>query len=555
MKRTFMTAMRMVLIICMTLTVALADKVSAQSPGKGPKSEVNPGRVPMGQYTSWLKSLGPQYNVVQGSVFLMTNDECPEFVAIFNSCFGQNPASPYIIPQPPIDASYVDPYYATGLNTKGPHNQTTNIIYRLGDQDALVTIISYPPRAAYLGYVSYVFTREASDYAGIPPPAPPLTRQPSPDPARLEIFGSIGNGLNNVTVQNQLGVAPWGNAIVAYITTPNENLAAALTASAKKHGIDSKSIFVEPVGANVITGNDSTADDMITLMRYAVAESATAADDWTTSLNKNVLVYKVSNSTVPVQRYGEITYTPHTVNVSETAYAPSLSTAQQQLATLLQNYLATKQSSEAAYQPLVPTTHVDSNGVPEGGLVGASCIQTGTNCEGDSQDTSTYAYLPLTFLGLQQTAFVVGVNHSVAALNNSRYVSVAVYEGDSQSGVASASQTNPQAAGFNSGNLTGSAQGTLQALEIAIPPQYTELLANLPALYVTAVARNINNPTIKAANQYTINLEGISLVPELAFLILTERSYILPGSTAGGNVDQMIYPLVVAAKENFEQSQ
>src|SRR5690242_6368857 len=139
MKNTFGTATLAVLLVWMALTGALANKVSAQSPGKGPKSEVNHGRVPMGQYSSWLKSLGPKYDVVEGSVFLMTNDECPEFVAIFQSCFGQNPASPYIIPQPPIEASYVDPYYAAPLNTKGPHNQTTNIVYRLGDQDALVT--------------------------------------------------------------------------------------------------------------------------------------------------------------------------------------------------------------------------------------------------------------------------------------------------------------------------------------------------------------------------------------------------------------------------------
>ncbi len=97
--------------------------------------------VPMALYSSWLKSLGPDYSVVQGNVFLMTNTECPTFVSIFETCFGQNPASPYIIPQPPIEDSYVDPYYATTFNTPGPHGQTTNIFYRLSDQDALVTIV------------------------------------------------------------------------------------------------------------------------------------------------------------------------------------------------------------------------------------------------------------------------------------------------------------------------------------------------------------------------------------------------------------------------------
>jgi hypothetical protein len=519
-----------VLLLELALTVALVNKASAQPGGKDPESETQRGLAPAGHYSSWLKSLGPGYEVAQGSVFLMTNTECPKFVSIFNSCFGQDPAAPYIIPQPPIEASYVDPDYATPLNTPGPHHQTTNIIYRLSDQDALVTIVSYPPRAAYLGYISYVFTGEASNYAGVTPPRPPTV---SPDPDRYEIFGSIGNDVNDVVVQNQLGASPWNNAIVAYITTSNKNLAATLVGSAKEQGIDPKSIFIEPVGSNVITGNGPDADDMITLMRYAVPESTTASSNWVSSLSQNVLVYKVSGLNLPVQRYGETDYTPHVVNNAETTNAPPLSTALDQLATVLQNYLAAKQfPSEAEHRPLAATTTVNAEGTPNGGLVGSVCIQYGTNCLGDDQDTSTYAYLPLRGLGLEETAFVVGVNHNVPDLNNTRFVSVGVYNGDNASGVASASQTNPQAAGFDSGSLSGSAEGILRALGISIPPEYTSLIANLPNLYVAAVARNINNPTIAAASQYAINLEGASLVPENVPLTITERSYIVPGRSA-----------------------
>jgi hypothetical protein len=512
------------------------------------------GQTPLGRYSSWLKSLGPDYEVVQGNVFLFTTDSCPTFVSIFDSCFGNNPAAPYIIPQPPIEDSYVDPYYATALNTPGPHGETTNIAYRLSDQDALVTIVSYPPKAAYFGYVTYAFTRESSDYVGItPPPQPPRTV--SPDPNRYEIFGSIGNGVNNVIVQNQLGVSPWSNAIVAYITTSNTNLSAVLIERAQRHGIDPKSIFIEPVGSNMITGNGSAADDMITLMRYAVPESTTAAENWMSSLNRNVLVYKVSNSTLAVQRYGEIGYTPHRVNTNETTYVPSLSTALQQLATLLQNYLAAKQSPlEAAYQSFIKTEQVDAEGVPNAGLVGSYCIQYGVNCLGDSQDTSTYSILTLRTLGLEETAFVVGVNHTVPNLNNARYVSIGVTNADIEAGVASASQTNPQAVGFDSGSLTGSAEGVLRALGISIPPEYTNLMANLPNLYVAAVARDINNPTIAPAGQYTIDLKGTSLLPINTPIQFQGRAYVLPGTTAGGNVDYMLLPLVVAARKDFVPS-
>jgi hypothetical protein len=484
-------------LLAALVATALPGRLLAQEE-KGP---------PIGLYSSWITGLWPEYRVVQGNTFLMTAMDCPIFIRIFQSCFGNNPAAPYIIPQPPVENSYVDPYYARPLNTQGPNGQTTNIIYRLTDREALITIVSYPPKAAYLGYISYVFTSESSNYVDVTPPRPPI---PSPDPNRYEIFASIGNDVNDVIVQNQLEIPPWNRAIVAYITTPNEKLAEALVARARKLGIDAKSIFIEPIGSNVITGNGPEADDMVTLIRYAIPRFPALSDKWSDLLSKNVLVYKVSNSSLSVQRYGAIGYTPHTVNTDEKSYAPSLRAALRQLATLLRNYLVAKQLSSAEYRPLIATTKVNSEGVPDGGLVGSVCIQYGTNCLGDDQDTSTYALLRLSMLGQDEVAFVVGVNHNRPELDNTRYVSVGIYNADDQTGVAAASQTNPRAVGFDRGSLNGSAKGLLDALGISIPLHYKELIDNLPNLYVAAMARDINNPTIAPARQYTINLHALS---------------------------------------------
>jgi hypothetical protein len=534
-------------LVALGLTVSLPGRLLAQ---QGKQQENEP---PIGLYSSWLNNLFPAFRVVQGNIFLMTASDCPTFIAIFNSCFGNNPAAPYIIPQPPVEDSYVDPHYAKDLNTPGPNGKPTNIIYRLTDHEALVTIVSYPPKAAYLGYISYVFTSLISNYAGITPPTPPT---PSPDPKRYDIFGSIGNDVNDVVVQNQLGVPPWNNAIVAYITTSNENLANALIERAKKHGIDPKSIFIEPIGSNVITGIGRVADDMVTLMRYAIPRFVPLSTAWTYFIKRNVLVYKVSNLSVPVQRFGANDYTPHRVNTDEKTYVPSIQRALRQLATLLTNYLAVKQFSTAESRPLMPTTKVNAKGVPDAGLVGSYCIQYGIDCLGDDQDTSTYALLRLSKLGAEETAFVVGVNHNCPNLDNTRYVSVGIYDSDDQTGVAAASQTNPQAVGFDRGSLNGSAQGILVALGISIPSDYRDLKDNLPNLYVAALARNITNPTIAPASQYAINLRDTPIrLPLRAELLITERSYIVPGKTAGGNVDKMLYPLVVAATRDFESSQ
>jgi hypothetical protein len=353
-----------------------------------------------------------------------------------------------------------------------------------------------------------VFTSLISNYAGITPPTPPT---PSPDPARYDIFGSIGNDVNDVIVQNQLGVPPWSNAVIAYITTSNQNLANALVERARQHGIDPNSIFIEPIGSNVITGNGREADDMVTLMRYAIPRFAPISTVWTDLIKRNVLVYKVSNLSISVLRYGANYYTPHKVNNDEKTHVPPIERALQQLTTLLTNYLAAKQFSSAESQPLMPTTKVNLRGVPDAGLVGSYCIQYGIDCLGDDQDTSTYALLRLHSLGAEETAFVVGVNHNSPSLNNTRYVSVGIYDSEDQTGVAAASQTNPQAVGFDRGSLNGSAQGILEALRISIPSDDRDLKDNLPNLYVAALARNINNPTIAPAKQYTINLRDTQI--------------------------------------------
>ncbi len=518
------------------LMVCMSDNVTCAGPA--PNYSLN-----VASTASWISSLANSgFHPVQGNVFLLQNSVCPLFVSIFDSCFGQNPAAPYVVPQPPIEDSYVDPFYATQLETPGPGG-TTDIFYRLSDNDALITIVSYPPLAAYVGFQSYVFSRQISNYIGITPPRAPTV---SPDTTRYEIVGSVGNDINNIITQSQYGF-PWGGNVVVFITTSNTNLANALIANAVAAGISRNSIFIEPVGSNVITGNGVAADDMITLMRFAIPQDTAAGNLWNAQVSQNVAVYKVTNPNISVSRFGMNQYTPHQINNNESA----LSTALSQLIALLQSYLTTQQAVPSSNQPTVATTVVNSSGVPISGLVGSFCIAVGTNCEADNQDTSTYTNLLLTTLGLEETAFIVGVNHSLANINNNRYVSVDIYSAATSSGIASTSQTNPTAVGFNSGNLTGSAQQILTELGISIPGGDTALLANINNLYVTFIARDCNNPTIAAANNFCINLMGTSLVPAGFPLSVTERSYVLPGTTTGANPDDMVYPFVVAATHDF----
>jgi hypothetical protein len=483
----------------------------------------------MAAHVAFVKGLARQgYQVAQGNAYLLVNSDCPIYVGIFGSCFGNNAAAPYIIPQPPIEQSYVDPLYAAPLNTTGPDDSTTNIIYRLGDQDALITLVSFPPKAAYLGYQSYVFTSETSNY-----PNPDPLQVLSPDPERYEIFGSIGNDINDVVVQNQYGT-PWGGRPVMFITTSNQQVADDLVAKATAKGIDPRSVFIEPAGSNAIYGNGSNADDLVTLIRYALSKNSSAGSNWLSHLSKNVIVYKVTSGSTAVTAYPENQYTTRTGN-SELQLQPQLN----ELSSLLQAWLIanTPPTETVATKPMDRTTADTPEGVPHG-LVGADCISKGTVCLGDNEDTSTYAFSAEVTLSDTDTLFVAGINHN--QLNNSSYLSLDIYNATQFAGVASTAQTNPSATGFNSGTLTGSAQAVLQDLGLYASAS-DALKAALPDLYVTLVSKNCS-----VATAYCVDLKGDTLLQAGVPINIYERQYVHPGTTAGANTNVMIFPNVIS---------
>lgn len=477
-----------------------------------------------------LRSAG--YRVTQGNAFLFTNSDCPTFVGIFGSCFGNNSAAPYIIPQPPIEGSYVDPVYAAPLNTPGPSGQTTNIVYRLSDQDALIAVVSYPPTGAYFGYQSYVFTSEISNYHDSDPLQVVAPHGSNP-PSRYELFGSIGNDLNDVVVKNQFR-SPWSGQVVVYVSTSNEVLANDLLQQLSASGVNSKAIMVEKIGANVRTGNGPAADDLVTLIRYAVPQDQDAADAWMNNLNANVKVFKVFKPT-DVSRYPANRYTPRAGNSEEFLRVPL-----DELSSILNGWLAAAQPTPTVQtKTFTPTTLYNPVTQSPTGLVGSECIEKGTICAGDNQDTYTYAVSPKIQLSPADMLFVAGVNHNL--LSNSSYISLAIYNAAEAAGVASASQTNPEAVGFNKGTLTGSAESVLKELGLYGQASAALKLA-LPQLYVALVSRNCTY-----AINYCVSLQGNSLIPSGANLDMYERAYLRPGDTTSANVNNMLRPNVISS--------
>jgi hypothetical protein len=97
-----------------------------------------------------------------------------------------------------------------------------------------------------------------------------------------------------------------------FITTSNQDVANDLIAKAKAKGIDPNSILVEPLGSNVNVGNGSVADDLITLIRYAIPQHSSAGSNWLTNVSSSVMVYKVSSPSTPVAKLAPNKYTSRT---------------------------------------------------------------------------------------------------------------------------------------------------------------------------------------------------------------------------------------------------
>ena len=490
--------------------------------------------VNIDQYDQWASGLNQRnYQSTPGSIYLFVNSDCQAFIDVFGTCFDNNATAPYIIPQLPVGTTYLDPNYATldkcapcnGVNQFG---QQTNISNRLSNTDALVTVVKFPPKAAYFGYQSYVFTTLKSNYnTNIP-----KLRLPSPNETRWEIFGSIGNDVNNIIVENQMG-DPWHGSIVMYITTVNSTLANSIKQDAISQGIPGNSIFVEAIGDNVKNGTDSSSDDLITLIRYAVPKDADQGQEWLQDVGKNIIVYRVSANDSTVTRYVKNEYTRRTGNIELQLQEPL-----NELAGILQLWFINQGQINSSVDVMGRTT-VDIDGVPRG-LIGGDCIDKGTICAGDNADTSTYAH-SRKFQLTTMPAFVAGINHN--RLKNASYISLSVYNIDQGQGVASSSETDMDAVGFNSGTLDDSAEAVLKELGL-YEKASNSLKLVLPKMYVSLVSRQCD-----IAEQYCIDLQGTSLIPLESNINVDERSYINPGTTTGANSNTMVYPRVIIATD------
>lgn len=495
--------------------------------------QAKPAALPSA-WQAWIDGMkAAGYSVVQGGAYIVDSNSCQLYLQVFGTCAGNNPASPYIAIQPPIVAGeYIDPYYATAFTQVSGYGVPMNEFNRIADNEALVVIVNMPPRAAYLGYQSYGYTRDKSNYSSVSQGS-----STTPDPDRYITFGSLGNAVNNVIIQNNSGVT-WQSGQVAMITTSNQNLDTALRSVLRSSTtLNGNRLISEAIGSEMFTGLGKTADEFFTIMRYALPEDKTAGDSWINNVLDNVWVFRVSDpSGAAVSRYATPDYTKKTA-ILDSSLADSLN----ELTQLLLGYAKNVEGQTSATTgPLRATVFYGTSSTLQG-QVGQLCIAGALNCAGDNQDTDAYRIRSIGKLLDGNTAFVAGVNQTLfpsALIANATYVSVGVYDANTLTGVEDLSQVNAAAAGFSSGVLNGSAQQALQ--DLGLYTQASATLKNqLPYFYVAGIARKC-----PVNSDWCLNI-GTDKIPASHGIVLSQRAYVRPGTTTGANPDYLRPPQAV----------
>jgi len=494
------------LLVCMPL-------LAGARPPAGPSVE------------AWTASADANgFRIEQGQVVVQDAATCQHMIDIFSTCWGNNPAAPYILLMPPVDGTYVDPTYAAPFTQTLASGVSTNYFYRLADTDALVTVIDLPPPAAYFGFNSYLFTRPLLAYPELTDP-----KNLSPDVARLALFASVNDAINQEVIENETGATLGSGKTVVVISSVNPQLVKSIRKSLGDYGLDKQYAVVEKLRSNLRPGIDADADDFITLLRYAMPVSDSSAQQWLDDVGQHVQVYRVSRTDIPADRYGDVTLAR-----KQDGNEQGLQSSTDELVGILTRWLSTMPGKLPVRFTMLSTASVDEKGRPTG-LVGPQCIAEGSNCLGDSQDTDSYRFMTVGELAPADTAIVVGANH--VALDNARYVSVGVYNGSSLNGIAEASQSQTR------GTLDGSAERVLTGLGLMAEASPT-LQRDLPLLYVTMISRSCALNTTDC-----IELDAATLPPD-APMLLTQRAYLKPGTGTGANPESLVPPVVITRAAN-----
>ena len=436
--------------------VVFTTSSAVATPGRGVRSQVVLPKPGTGNFVQRLirELRSSDLEVSVGYPRVYTQADCAYSYPVFDNCFGNNPASPYVMPVVKSwPDEYVDPAMENGFGRTRPGYSVT---YRLDPREAIILFGRMPPPAKYMGLQTWMFTtgwaledrpwdplacvhyelfaKEMTKYffATFPPATtrPHCYTVPPGTPGRVQSFSSIDNNINNVVMEKQSG-PPW-DEMRYFVITPDKHTDAAVREALESLGVDEGEIFTEGIpetfqdpdhdyryGQNPVVGPlglSGDAVDFTTAVRYAMPENGQAAHVWLKSLPLTVLRVRRPSWGPDPETYGDrVADDRPTVNEVDDK---SLSDT---LWDLIDAVIARAESQGWMFEEDDSRQMVDI--LNDLGQFGPACREIGMNCLGDGQDAS-YFFAPPRQLDTGRIYAAVGT--LATETGNATYVGLSV---------------------------------------------------------------------------------------------------------------------------------
>jgi hypothetical protein len=482
MKTKLMSLFCFMFILCL-LAPWGATTASAGGILPGEKAAAGVG-ISADRFMADLKKRG--FEVAEGGLQLWSIEDCPQSFQVMGTCYFNNPAAPYVMAVVPYwRDEYIDP------STQGAFGATESgygTTFRFDPNEAIVIFGVLPPKAAYLGIQSYLFTRKG-DYQ-----------------KDNDAYGDTYGLINNVVIERQSGGS--FNQFRYFIITPDRYMDKQVRKVLHKLSVEDKDIFTERIPSNRRIGLDADADDFASGIRYSMpddgGEEGTPSYEWRHNPPLTLLRIRDTRPHRPPQLYPawqDNSPEPRTA-VHEGYLRPDLTR------------LVAKVSA-AWGQPCTRVdcwdraiSFIDTQSYPFN-LVGPLCDNIGMDCLGDTQDAS---YQFLGGFGFDDNEVYAVVGTLGTATGNATYVSLGINNFHLRLG----------AANVDGSKLVGSTD-----------PAWYPGVDNLDKLYVYYFTRRCEGLE-KLTHGFCTSIEDTELViPTGVRASFVERDYMAVGTQRG----------------------
>lgn len=542
-------------LLALAMLVGVGATTATQSSAARPQIDAASGRSEGGkpgsnrfteQFIDDLTADGLE--VSQGYPRLWTMEDCADGYPVTFNCYGNNPASPYVLPAvKPWPEEHVDPATADAFGRVRPGYSTT---HRLDPREAVVIYGTMPPPGRYLGLQSYVFTHEWVVGAGDPerpygypwvtdaeaggrdafvdsPMVGYLFATLPRNPDRVQSFSSVGNSINNVVMDGDASGASFGE-LRYFVITPDQVMEEKVRAALGRLGVPDEAVFAEPIPSSFAgaplgpLGLDEEALDFLHGLRYAMPEDERAAQAWRAKLPLSVLRVREAPSTDrPAEPYGDIPRDPRDAEDESHLRGDlgDLEAAVTSRATQGPWNLRLLPAPNLGEPPLMGNVETWL------GHFGPHCRTVGEDCLGDGQDAS-YFFMPPQPIDSGQVYAVLGTLGTETG--NATYNGLSINDASLLKGVENVPDFDADAP---ERDLTGSADG--YAAEVANHEKFfvhyftrdCDAIAGLTDGACTTITEKMVPLTTDVTAPGDPHLHG--------FFTAGLRSYVKPGTARG----------------------